>query len=114
MANQNDLSEYSDSINTLRNQCLDAGMSEDEFRKLYFESLTSLDNHQVGTRPESIRTKYKVIFILVLILGCCIYNYKTIYSCVICHMQEYIYPGLRLLRKITIPFLSLFPSLTGK
>lgn len=116
MVDQNTVKEYSDSIQRFRNQCLDAGMSEDEFRQLYFESLQSLQNNNRNTPNNThqvFKTKYKVLFILVIVVGCFTYNYKTIYSCVLSHLQEYIYPGLKLLRRISIPFLSLFPSLTG-
>lgn len=116
MVDENLLQEYSESIRRLKRQCLEAGMSDEEFRKLYFESLKSLEARD---SPESqshlrFRAKYQIVVVGVLILLCAAYNSKYMYSTMMCSMQEYIYPGLRLLRRISIPLISLFPSLTGK
>lgn len=115
MVNQVALEEYSDSVRRLRKQWLDAGMPEEEFRKLYFETLQSTD------RPHTMRglicsrlNSYAIVGLIVLLLISLLFNYKTLYSCTACNLQEYIYPGLRFLRKLSIPFISLFPSLTGK
>ncbi|KAJ0179474.1 hypothetical protein K1T71_005186 [Dendrolimus kikuchii] len=32
--------------------------------------------------------------------------------CLVCNIQDYIYPGLKLLRRLCLPIISLFPSLT--
>lgn len=115
MINRNVLKEYADSIKRLREQCLDSGMSEEEFRNLYNESLQSLDIQQQETSNNTaFKTRHKVLLFLLLFLTCCAYYYQTIYSCIVCQLQDYIYPGLRLIRKLAIPFLTLFPSLTGK
>lgn len=114
MTNENVLQEYSDYIRTIRKQCLDAGLTEEEFREMYFESLKSVDSNtqaEAQTRP-MLSTSHKLLLIGICVLGCSMYNYKTIYSCVVCHLQDYIYPGLRLLRRLSIPLISLFPSLT--
>lgn len=116
MVDENLLQEYSESIRRLKRQCLEAGMSDDEFCKIYFESLKSLD---AGDTPEPqsrlrFRAKYQVLVIGVLVVLCAAYNSKYMYSTMMCSLQEYIYPGLRLLRRISIPLISLFPSLTGK
>ncbi|XP_063379976.1 uncharacterized protein LOC134666677 [Cydia fagiglandana] len=116
MVNDEVLQEYSSSVIRLKKQCMEAGMSEDEFRRLYFESLDSLDNrsprtlvtHTHGRR----RTKYRIVLIGLFLTICVVYKFKSIYSSVVCNLQEYIYPGLRLLRRISIPFISLFPGLT--
>lgn len=116
MVDENLLQEYSESIKRLKRQCLEAGMSEDEFRKVYFESLKSLEARDT---PEAqyrlrFRIKYLVLVIGVLVLLLAAFNSKYMYSTVMCSVQEYIYPGLRLLRRISIPLISLFPSLTGE
>ncbi|XP_028163789.1 uncharacterized protein LOC114355254 isoform X2 [Ostrinia furnacalis] len=113
MVNQNVLQDYSESIKRFRQQCLNSGISEEEFRNIYIETLQELDNKQRReSNNERIKTKYKVLLFLTIVLACCAYHYQIIYSCIVCHLQEYIYPGLRLFRKIAIPFISLFPSLT--
>lgn len=116
MVDENLLQGYSESIRRLKRQCLEAGMTEDEFRKIYFESLNSLDARgSPETQSRSrFRVKYRVLVVGVIIFLCAAYNSKYLYSILMCNLQEYIYPGLRLLRRISIPLISLFPSLTGE
>ncbi|CAH0397571.1 unnamed protein product [Chilo suppressalis] len=114
MGSENILKEYSDSIKSLRRECLDGGLEEEAFREFYFESLKSLDSYQQlrnENRP-MLTTKLKYLVIGMLVLGICIYNFTAVYACIVCNLQDYIYPGLRLLRKLSIPFISLFPSLS--
>ncbi|XP_049888191.1 uncharacterized protein LOC126382391 isoform X2 [Pectinophora gossypiella] len=114
MANQDSLQDYSEAIKRLRRQCIHSGMSEEEFRKMYFESLNSLDTLEVprNQNHRRLNTKHRVLLLGIVITVCCMYNFKTIYSCLVCNLQDYVYPGLRVLRKLSIPFISLFPSLT--
>ncbi|CAG9792124.1 unnamed protein product [Diatraea saccharalis] len=112
MATDNVLKEYSDSIKLLKHQCFDAGLSEEEFRNLYFNSLESLHSKQHKQSRTMIMKKHKLLLIGMLMAGFCIYKYATLYSYIICNLQDYIYPGLRFLRKLSIPFISLFPSLS--
>ncbi|XP_075972240.1 uncharacterized protein LOC142974031 [Anticarsia gemmatalis] len=114
MSSQEALQEYSDSIKNLKKQCLDAGMSEDEFKRMYFQSLKTLETsgHVESNRPRYFIAKCIYILTGILVGIYIFYNYKIIYSTIMCNVQEYIYPGLKLLRRISIPFISLFPSLT--
>ncbi|KAM3967992.1 uncharacterized protein ACR2FA_004397 [Aphomia sociella] len=113
MVNEEILQEYSNSIQRLKRQCTERGMSEEDFRNIYYDSLDSIEMHN-NSVPTNRRllTRYKLLLIFLLALFCIVYNYKILYSCIICNLQEYIYPGLQLLRRISIPFISLFPSLT--
>ncbi|XP_046978736.1 uncharacterized protein LOC124544300 [Vanessa cardui] len=112
MTNKELLQEYSESIKRLRKESADIGIDDDEFRKMYFESLDDLDENLELNRRQSFFKKYKFLIMFVIIIIFAIYHFKSIYSYIICNIQEYIYPGLRLLRKISIPFLSLFPAVT--
>lgn len=116
MSNHEVIQEYANSIKNLRKHCGDAGMSEEEFRKIYFRSLKTLETTgrpEVNT-PRRFITKFRILLVGILIGVYIFYNHKTIYSSIVCNLQEYIYPGLKFLRKISIPLISLFPSLTGK
>ncbi|XP_032512001.2 uncharacterized protein LOC116766296 isoform X2 [Danaus plexippus] len=108
---QEDIDEYSNSIKRLKNESTITGISEEEFTKMYFQSLNELNRERLKKSNRKTNTIF-VIPILVIFFITIAYNYKFVYSCLICNMQEYIYPGLRLLRKISIPFVALFPSLT--
>lgn len=114
MNHQKYLKEYTDSIKRLKKECISKGISENEFRKLYLESLKSIEKTDVENTAnvQYFRTKRKLVLsviLLILIVFALIY----IYFNVLCNIQELIYPGLRLIRKISIPFISLFPALTG-
>ncbi|XP_045459532.1 uncharacterized protein LOC123670068 [Melitaea cinxia] len=110
MNNKELLQEYSESIRSLKKECAKAGISDEEFKEMYFESIKDVDN--LVNENQSFLKKYKFIITCFFIVLFVAYNFKSIYSCFLCNVQEYIYPGYRLLRKISIPFLSLFPSLT--
>lgn len=114
MVNTEVLLEYSNSLKNLKKQCMEAGMSEEEFRRMYFQSLKTLESTaQLGDNSRRrVYTKYGTLFLGIVIAIYVTYNFKTVYSTVMCNVQEYIYPGLKLLRRIAIPFISLFPSLT--
>lgn len=110
MANEEALQNYSNSIKLIKRQCREAGISEEDFKRMYFESLNDVQN-DIATIPDTRRifTKRRCLFGGIIILAIIVYNIKTIHS----NLQEYIYPGLQVLRRLSIPFISLFPSLTG-
>ncbi|CAH0669197.1 unnamed protein product [Spodoptera exigua] len=113
MSNHEVIQEYSNSIKHLKKECIDAGMTEEEFRRMYLSSLETLDDEERPNNvPRRFITKFRVFLVMLLIILYIVYDYKSIYSSIVCNLQEFIYPGLKLLRKITIPFISLFPSLT--
>lgn len=108
------LQEYSNSIKDLKKRSRDAGLSEEEFKKMYFQSLNNLEtNRNVVLSNYHRINRYRVLLMGFVIIGIyTVYNFKTFYSTVMCNIQEYIYPGLKLVRRISIPLISLFPSLT--
>ncbi|XP_013185566.2 uncharacterized protein LOC106131122 [Amyelois transitella] len=108
------LKEYCNSISKLKKECLNEGLTEREFQELYFKSLKFINMQNIPTGRQQNRFFTNRTFLLmgILIVTCVVYNYKILYSGIVCNLQEYIYPGLRLLRRISIPFISLFPSLT--
>lgn len=115
MSEDSALREFSNSLNQLKKECMDAGISEEEFKEMYNETLDNIVRNP-PVEPNQYRRLYKnyKFLALCLILIILVFNYKSLYSYLICNMQDYIYPGLRLLRKASIPFISLFPALTGK
>ncbi|CAB3228578.1 unnamed protein product [Arctia plantaginis] len=114
MPNEEVLQEYSNSIKNIKKECRDAGISEEEFKRMYFQSLKTLrtTGENGANHRRYFTTKYKILCIGIIVGIYVMYNYKIIYSTLMCNIQEYIYPGLKLLRRMSIPFISLFPSLT--
>lgn len=115
MTQQAKTRDYSNTIKRLKSEGVQSGLSEEEFKQIYHESLQELQQN-LPLRPHrtSIIRKYKYIIIATILATLIIWNFKSVYSMVVCNLQEYIYPGLRLLRKLSLPFISLFPSLSGE
>lgn len=106
--------EYKQSIQRLRDESISAGITNQEFDKIYSESIKSIIIKKKNDRLNNyISRKICTFSIILVILVLIVYNFKFLQSCLICNIQEYTYPGLRLLRKASIPLISLFPSLTG-
>ncbi|XP_068627692.1 uncharacterized protein [Battus philenor] len=105
------LKDYANSIKMLRKECTEQGIDDETFKKLYFEALKSTINNNLQANQKKFFDKRKImrcIFIFALIICSCYYIYNNF----LCNLQEFIYPGLRLVRKISIPLVSLFPALT--
>ncbi|KOB72945.1 Uncharacterized protein OBRU01_11604 [Operophtera brumata] len=111
-----DIQEYYNLVRRWRRQCNDEGMSDEEFMELYSETLDSVSASIITPENSNFtrRKKYCTYLALSLAILLIAANYKVLYSSIACNLQDYIYPGLRLLRKFSIPIISLFPSLTGK
>lgn len=108
------IQEYFDSIRTLKKESCDQGMLDKEFMKLYEKTLDSLTSAPQKSSNFTKSKKYGALLLLSLTLIIVTAKYKVIYSCIACNLQDYIYPGLRLLRTFFIPILTWFTPLTGK
>lgn len=106
--------EYSKLVQELKKECAEHDINDEEFKKLYLESLESVNRNEIQNKNRSkiyVKKRKLLLMLVLLILTAC--SFKYIYNNVICNLQELIYPGLRLIRKMSIPFISLFPALTG-
>lgn len=76
MSNQEIIQEYSNSIKNLKKQCTDAGMSEEEFKRMYFKSLKSLENtgSPETNTPRRAATKFRIVLLVIIIGVCVVYN----------------------------------------
>lgn len=106
------LRSYSNSIKTLRLESQRSKISEDEFKNIYLQTFQELRQNTRYQHKHKLIRRTKIILIVIIVCLIGFYNIKDIYSAFMCNLQEYIYPGLRLLRHFTIPLISLFPSLT--
>lgn len=116
---QGDIQEYYNVVRRWKQQCNDEGLSDEEFMELYNETLDSVSASRIVS-PENTNFTRRKKYVACLAIGLAIIaillvatNYKVLYSYIACNLQDYIYPGLRLIRKLSIPIISLFPSLTG-
>lgn len=114
------LREYKRSIKSIRAFTDSVGLSDNEFDSLFNDCLCSVENDEGNIKTKRNKKNiilwfiWRLIFIVVsLYVVNYLFNGKP-FSFVFCKIQELIYPGLRLLRIISIPVISYFPSLTGK
>lgn len=107
------MAEYLNAIHRLKQQS-SQGMLDKEFKKLYEKTIDSLTAPPRNVRQQSQRKKYVALILSITLAITLIANYKVIYTCIACNLQDYIYPGLRILRTFFIPLISWFSSLTGK
>lgn len=113
------LREYKRSIKSIRALTDSVGISDNEFDSLFNDCLSSVENNERHVKTK--RNKNVIYWFIwsLIIIGVSLYvvNYLLNgkpFSFIFCKIQELIYPGLRLLRIISIPIISYFPSLTGK
>lgn len=105
--------EYAGSTQKLKKECIDRGIDEEEFKKLYLETLETIDKNKIRNTRSRVYVKKRKLLLISVLLILTVCSFKYIYNNVLCNLQEFIYPGLRLIRKMSIPFISLFPALTG-
>lgn len=113
------LREYKRSIKNIRAFTDSVGLSDNEFDSLFNDCLSSVENNKRNIKTKNFKNIVLLFIWRLIIIGVLLYvgNYflnGKPFSFVFCKIQELIYPGLRLLRIISIPVISYFPSLTGK
>ncbi|XP_077286578.1 uncharacterized protein LOC143911543 isoform X2 [Arctopsyche grandis] len=111
MTAENPEKEYSESLQNLIERATDAGITHEQFKRIFEESLAELEPQN---KPKYSHTRFLIIallFIITLYFVNLSLDGKPL-SLFLCKIQEFIYPGLRLLRILSIPIISTFPSLT--
>lgn len=114
------LAKYSQNLNILQNFAEKNNISNPEFDKLVTLSLNRPQNWTKSWAERflvvklSIEKRQKLVsFLALIILGFAFFYYKQeVESLFLRHVQVYIYPGMKLWRKLTAPLILFFPSLT--
>mgnify|MGYP000622048741 CR=1 FL=1 len=82
------------------------------------QNVKSLSNNGTKCRSLcSLKLTFKLIMLMLLMFfGTCllITYHKPTYNLVVRNVQELIYPTMKCLRRITLPIVRAFPSITGK
>lgn len=117
------LKTYKREIEALKEQGKEWGLSEEEVNFAYGESLLYLKDKfpaLYNRNPEDCPTRKRrllrfIIIFLIIITGICygLSYHKPTHNFVERNIQEAIYPFMKLYRKITLPLIEWFPSLTG-
>ncbi|XP_065350697.1 uncharacterized protein LOC135946416 [Cloeon dipterum] len=113
---QEALEEYARAIDDLRTRAEGEGMTADQFEKILSESLDEV-NKEMNPRVSLVKSLRKWIIRFSKLLLLCL----ALYAMVSCHtptqkslsrhIQSFIYPFMRVFRKITLPILHTYPEL---
>lgn len=126
------MEEYSEEVNKLRHLGRELDLTEEEINRVIEESFNFLetegcyDNRDRRTNcqsPAPVRRLWLICVLCVLVMVSASIYYqqsslpgyrKTVNNYIERNVQELIYPGMKLFRKLMLPVVYWFPSLTGK
>uniref|UniRef100_A0A1B6MGP5 Uncharacterized protein n=1 Tax=Graphocephala atropunctata TaxID=36148 RepID=A0A1B6MGP5_9HEMI len=121
------LQEYAEEVSKLRNLGRELELSEDQINQVIEDSFHFLETEERAARPEcpaphSTRRVWLTSLLLCMLLvvsasllqRSSLFGYrKTINNYIERNVQEMIYPSMKLFRKIMLPVVNHFPSLTA-
>lgn len=116
------LSEYQNSVDILRQRAKRLNLTDNQINELFENTFKLCESQEKNCSDGSNLKKYsKLVFKLFLVLislvliGYILLNvHQPTSSIVLRNVQGLIYPGLKILRLLTIPIIKKFPSLTGE
>lgn len=122
MIKENLLKEYKKNVEKIRKDARNSGLKDEEITELLKESFKDLKTKNIGSiqcnNPfQKIRKNaYKISTIFILVLSVFVYVLLNVHtptsSIVLRNVQGLTYPALKVVRILSVPIISLFPSLT--
>ncbi|KAF7991494.1 hypothetical protein HCN44_008806 [Aphidius gifuensis] len=110
------ISDYQYQISLIRKYAKEINISEDETTQIFKNCFTKITNEKKPLKKLFIIFKIIkicfIIFLSLLSVGIILYNHPTIHNMVLRHLQNFIYPGFKLLRELSVPIIIKYPSLT--
>jgi hypothetical protein len=116
------LQQYKNDVNNLRKCANQLDFSDRELTKIFKECFRILDQEdsnskQNGTNAQKYFSTIVKIFLIFTLVSVCIYILLNVHqptsSLVLRNVQGLIYPGLKVLRFLSVPIIKQYPSLTG-
>lgn len=110
-----DLKEYRQYVDDLRAYARDHGITEDETDKIFEECFRELEKQSVNKCHwlfKIIKITFGVV-LCVIICAICLYNHPSTHNFCLRNIQDFIYPGMWIVRKLAVPIITRFPALTG-
>lgn len=111
------LNEYRKQVSTIREYAKKNGISEEETSQIFTNCLTILKKSKTSKKTcDIIKTIKLIIFIILssIISLFCLYNHPSTHSIILRNLQNFIYPGLKVFRELSLPIITKYPALTGK
>jgi hypothetical protein len=116
------LQQYKNDVNNLRKCANQLDFSDRELTKIFKECFRILDQEdstskQNATNAQKYFSTIVKIFLIFTLVSVCIYILLNVHqptsSLVLRNVQGLIYPGLKVLRFLSVPIIKQYPSLTG-
>lgn len=110
-----DFNEYQEEVQNIKDFANENDISEDEVNKIFAQCFQLLEE-KTQTRV-TIALKFLKIFGVVLSIGVLctlvLYNHPKTHNVLLRNVQNFIYPGLKIFRKIAVPVVNVYPLLSG-
>ncbi|XP_015595946.1 uncharacterized protein LOC107268077 isoform X1 [Cephus cinctus] len=109
-----DLEEYKRRVVEIKRQAYENDINEIEVEKIFDEVFEMLEARQASKSCNLIMMIKSLIFLVfALILGMIsLYNHPSTHNILLRNLQNFIYPGMKVFRKLAVPIISNYPSLT--
>jgi hypothetical protein len=106
---------YKKEIQDIKEYAIKNNVSEDQVNKVFKECFYLLEVKTSTRITIALKLlKYCSIILLIIISSIVIlYNHPKTHNILLRNLQNFIYPGLRILRKFAVPVITTYPSLTG-
>lgn len=112
------LAEYRNSVNNLRKRAKQLNLSDDQIDEVFentFKLFEESPNNKSVCAKISVVLKLSLALIPLGLIAYILLNvHQPTSSIVLRNVQGLIYPGLKVLRILSMPIIKRFPSLTGK
>jgi hypothetical protein len=113
------LTEYSRLVEELRGEAGKEGLTSEEFNILLSETLNEVAKEMqpptsIFKLMKKIMLKVSKLLLVVILVYALVSCHTPTQKSLSRHIQGFIYPFMRTLRKITLPILHSYPELAGK
>lgn len=111
-----ELDEYRERVQQIRQYAIDHNITEAQTLEIFqacFRQLEAEYSKKSNRLRRSLRFAFFFVFISFVAVLLYLYNQKWLNDIFIRISQNSIYPALYILRKVAIPIISLYPSLSG-
>lgn len=113
------LQQYKNDVNNLRKCAKELNFSDKEITKIFQECFRQLEKENPSSNHNAQKYLWTILklFFIFILLSICLYILLNVHqptsSIVLRNVQGLIYPGLKVLRFLSVPIIKRYPSLTG-
>lgn len=106
--------KYISNINIIRAYSQAQGISDEQFNEIVIKHFDGNLNFFYYHRLTQYIKKRSALIVLLLVCIFILFHKHETVSILLRNIQAFIYPGMKIWRKLTLPIISRYPSLTGR